>query len=329
MIDKSGIEEIIDESFIDDSNVTVFLFENKKTKKDPISLYTLNVGNDVVEQLKSLSRDYTATVLDIFGSEELDEIPTYNPDQEQVIFKIDAKEVEVASIIDSYLSGESTSKLYDKKIVKEDKLKAWIIRYEFEKDNEIKRLFYFQKFQVSRMLGANWLTFFQHDNEFRLLGDNTLNMKLDMDFLLYEDTFVVTKMSAFEKIFGYEEFYKNNAEQFVNELAVGKIDGLDYSIKFSDIESVNVKIAKSTRFAHKLYSAKSNGYYKRIDYSRLADLSARYNFELQLDDEKKGWTIDENSNLQVMAQILNDDYERSQLTEIEYLAMGKEMMNKT
>lgn len=327
MSDKSRINDIINNNLIDDSNVTVFLFENKKTKNNPISLYTLNVDKDVVAQLKSLCREYTAAVIDILETKKLAKIPEYNPEQEQVVFKIGAKEVEIANVILPFLSGQKVSILYDRNIVNEGKLKAWIIRFEFVENNKIKQMFYFQKFQASKMLGAKRITIFERGNKFKLFKDNILNINLEMDFLLYEETIVVVKkMSAFEKIFGYEEFYINNATQFVEDLAESKIAGLDFGIKLIGVDHLNEKIAKSTRFAHKLYSAKSNEYFKRITFSQLVHLNNRYGFGLQLDKKKKELIINENLDPQVMAEILNDDYGISQLTEIHYKMMGKEMI---
>ena len=324
MIDKREIEGIVQDSIIEDSSVTIFLYENRGTKRDPISMYEIPADRDVVTELKLITKDYMDKVLETLESEALKKIPLYNPDGGQTVFKIAAKGVPVVGSILPFLTGERPSRVYDRDIIKKGKIKAWIMRFECERGGKIRQLFVLQRFQKSRMLSEDKIFIFQTGKQFKLLKDHTLSLNLDMDLFMYEDTLIATKMSAFEKIFGYEEFYQEDARKFVDELATGTIRGRDCTIKFPDIEKMDTRITSSTRFAHRLHSARWNGYFAKIGYSELESLSARHGLGLTLDGAKKQWIIDEKVDPRVVAQILNDDYERSQLTEIEYLAMGKE-----
>ena len=145
-----------------------------------------------------------------------------------------------------------------------------------------------------------------------------------MDFILYDDIFVVTKMVAFEKIFGYEAFYKEKATDMVTALDKNQVPGLDYQVVFPDLPSVKGKIQKSTRIAHSFLSAKKNEYFKKISFGKLEDLNGRHKLDLKPDADTKQWEVDGDSNLMTIAQVLNDDYGISQLTIYEYLTFSKE-----
>ncbi len=326
MIDISVIKEIVGKSLLDGANTSLYLFENTKTGGKPISIYNLNIEEKITNLVKELSRDYISYVLDLIKQESLTKIPIYNPDNEQAIFKIDSQQVGIFQEIFKYLAGEKPYSLYDKDVVNEEKLKAWILRSEVVVDGNIEQILLFQRFFPSKMLGSKKLTIFQRDREFELLEATIFSLNPLMDFLFYKKTFIVTKMSSFERIFGFEDFYKTTASQLANDLAAGLIPDLDYNIEFIDIDSVNTEINESTRLAHKFYSARTNGYYKDIAFKKLIDLEDKYRFGLTLNRSTKKWIIDEHSNLTIVASILNDDYELSQLTPNEYLSFSKEKL---
>lgn len=324
MTDKDEVNRIISKEYLKDSNVSLYLFENKKTKREPLSIYSLNINEDIVRQIRKTAIDHLVHVSTLIAKEKLHNLPFYNPDNEQSIFKIDSNEVSMFLQLFEYISGKSPAKSYSRKDIKENRLKAWIIRCETRIDGKIEQILFFQRFQPSKMLGARSISMFQHDKEFRLVDKNLFNINLTMDFFFYKNTLIVTKMYSFENIFEYEQHYKNNAVELIKEFDEAKIEGLDYTVTFTEMGSVIEKINKSPRLARKLYSSRANGYFKKINYKKLKDLNTRHTLELDLDDSTNQWTIDEESDLQVTARILNDDYERSQLTDNEYIAIGKE-----
>jgi hypothetical protein len=323
MIDVKEIEKCIKESCLDGASVNLYLFENKKTKQDALSLYELNINPEIVEQIRTLSKDYLLSLVE--QAKSLDEIPTYNPDGDQEIFKIDSSQVGLFDELYEYVAGRQPRLPYNKDVVKDDKLKAWIFRFEAVVDKKIKQILFFQRFQPGKMLGSKGVTIFEHGKKFELLGKNVLNFNLVMDLVFYQDTFIVTRASSFEYIFGYEEYYRENAASLVLELKQKQIKGLDYTLQFLDIDLVNKQISTSTRLARKLCSARVNGYYRKINYKKLTALNDRHDLHLHLNDKKREWIIDEELDFQIMARILNDDYEISQLTENEYISLGKQI----
>lgn len=324
MIDTKEVEEILEESYLDNAQANLYLFENKKTRQDPLSVYELNIDRDIIQQIRALSKEYLSSILKTIEANSLSEIPAYKPDKEQDIFKIDSQDVEIFNELYKYIVGEKSRVEYKKDKVKDEKLKAWIFRFETEIDGNIEQILFFQRFQPSKMLGSHGITIFEHEQRFKLLGDNILHFNLGMDLMFYRGTLLVTKTASFENIFDYEEYYKNKATSLVRELSAHKMNGPDYTLRIIDIGAVKNEINMHTRLAHKLYSSRKNSYFKKINYDKLVGLNQKHKLGLKLDSAKHEWIIDEDLDLQVMAQILNDDYELSQLTDNEYIASAKE-----
>ena len=340
------LSDIVRQEVLKKALITAYLIEDKGTKNDPVTVFHLDIDSAAVQAIRESTQAYLKDVLKLMkeirdeNEQKMKErkeddslIPDYNPDHSQSLFQIQRETVaaETFNTLTLYLSSLKSAIPFKKEQIKENKLKAWVFRFEFEKKGAIKQIYFFQKFQASKMLDAKKISFFQQGDVFKLLDHYMLTINDEMDFLLYEGTFVVTKMVAFEKAFGYEAFYKENAADLVTSLEKDIFPDLDYRVKFSSpegLKSTMGKIQKSTRIAHKLYSAKKNGYFKKIKFEKLEKLSQHYRMDLALDAEKKEWTIEDDSNLFIVSQILNDDYGISQLTDIEYLALMKERLQR-
>lgn len=102
--------------------------------------------------------------------------------------------------------------------------------------------------------------------------------------------------------------------------------GKDCAIVFEDTDDVKIKIDASTRLAHKLFLASWHNYYKNIHYSKLVALNKKYQLKLKLKDDEMEWFVDKEADFKVVARVLNDDYEVSQITNIEYIVGSKEVV---
>jgi hypothetical protein len=326
MIDQREINAILEDKLLDSALVNLYLYENRKTANNPISVYDLNIDREIIQQIRTIAKQYLQSVLDLLKAGELKQIPPYNPDQEQEIFKIESRDVNQFVGLDDYLSGRKPRIPYNRKTVQQDKLKAWIFRFEAQLPGRIEQILFFQRFQPARMIGAKSVAIFESAAGFKLVKDNFLNFNLDMDLFGFQDTLVVTKAFAFESMFGYEDYYKNSATKLVEKLKDNLVAGLSYGISVPDFPAVSRKIRSNSRVSRKLCSAHVNGYYRSIDFEKLTDLNKKYKLALNLNAAKKEWVIDEEMDLQVMARVLNDDYERSQITNNEYIATGKEVI---
>ncbi len=71
------------------------------------------------------------------------------------------------------------------------------------------------------------MTLFEENKKFKMLEGNILNINFSMDFLYFKNTFIVSKMSAFERTFGFHEYYRKGATDLVKILSERKATGFD------------------------------------------------------------------------------------------------------
>jgi hypothetical protein len=327
MVNRDDLKKMVEKAVLDHAEVNLYLLENRKTKQAPLSVYQLNIDQKTIDAVRSIAKGYLATMLALLDSNQLAAIPDYNPDHEQELFQLDSKDVSLFADVYEYWAGGKSPSIYRKKQVKEDKLKAWIFRFETKEAGKIEQILFFQRFQASKMLGSKGVTIFEQGDQFKLIDKSVYHFNLDMDLLYYRDFLVVTSPFAFETIFSFEEYYKSSAVSLANELVRQRIGGPQgYQIKFEDIEAVKSRFSSSSRLSRKLSSVRFNSYYKKINYRKLSAINLKYALNLNLDDRNQEWLIGEDADLQVVARILNDDYELSQLTDNEYIAVGKEVI---
>ena len=324
MIDLKEIKEIAENTFLDNASVNLYLLENNKTKPDPLLIHELNINAEIAKQTRLLAKEYIQSIIKQAGS--LDSIPDYDPDDEQPLFKVDSGKVKMFADLYAHIMGLKMRLPYKRKTVQEDKLTAWIFRFESVVNKKIEQMLFIQRFQPAKMLGSKGVTIFESGEAFKLLGRNILHFNLGMDLMFFRNTFVVTRTSSFEYIFGFEDYYRENAVQLVNDLSEATAVKLDFNLHFQDLNKVNEKISSNSRLARRLASARVNEYYTKISYKKLAALNKKHHLQLKLDPANKAWLIDDQADLQVMARIFNDDYEMSQLTDNEYIALSKKKL---
>ncbi|MGD0781175.1 MAG: Kiwa anti-phage protein KwaB-like domain-containing protein [Dehalococcoidales bacterium] len=326
MIDKEEIQVIINQSLLDEANVGVYLYENKKLKENSVFLYNLNIEQKIVDSIKSIAKAYLSNIAELINNQISDSIPVYNPDDEQVIFKIDSDQIAVFSEIYNIIVNQRLYGRYKKDIIRENKIKAWIFRFEIEIDGKIEQILFFQRFLANKMLKSRGVPIYEVDNEFKLLEGNIISFGYLMELLYFKKTFIATRIAPFEKIFGYEEYYKKCACQLIEDLALKHIPEFKIDMQFENMDDVIHKIQSNIFLAHKFHVAQYNGYYKEMDFSKLEDLDKRYSLGLNLDKVAKKWIIDEHLDLWIIASILNDEYDRSQITPNEYIVFKKRQL---
>lgn len=324
MIGKLEVSGLVDK-LKDNPNVSLYLFENRGTQKNPYSLYKLSIDKGISDKLVDIASKSAERSVQLLKEERLKDFPVYNPDVDRKVFKISSEGVDVFEDIFPKIVEEKAPEQFSMNKVKEDKLKGWIVRIELEIDGAAQQIVFFQKFQKSKMLAKKKLFIFEANDGFKLFEKKLLVINEEFDsFYLFETIFVLN-MFAFEKMFSYEKFYKKKAKILIDRIGPeARKAEAPVAFRIVDKKIIKAKIEESNRIARQIYKAKVSGYYKCIHYEELKSIDTNYGIGLKLDDEKKMWTIDKGTNLYAAGKILNDDFQKSLLTEIEYLSMGKE-----
>jgi len=318
---KEKIEEILEVLEKDrEFNLNIYLFENRKTKKNPYNIYKLLFDNGVSNVVINALKNEIANFLDIM--DELDNhIPEYNPDAEQRLFKINKDEIQILNDIYSYIVGEndviilSNTRLSDK-----SKIRAWIVQLEYEYEENTKEVFFFQKFIKSQFFSSKKLFFVLQNNEYKLISKQVLSMYPVFDVLLIDGEIISKKIEVFEYIFDFVNHYMNKSLEFLDHL-----NNLDnFQIDDEAKEMLSQKISSSKHIAHKLYSSYRNGYYKYIDINKLKELKAEIGLKINITDGTI--VIDNDTSLNDWIKVLNDDFEISLLTNNKYITYKKEKL---
>jgi len=316
---KDNLKKI--QSIIESMSITldvgIYLFENKKTKKDPFVIYKMLFESDIKKEiLNLLSNEIDSYVNEI--EEVNDNIPEYNPDEEQSIFKIEKSNLAIFQDFYPFITEEKDPKMLSKDNLNEkNKIKAWIIKIEFEEDENIRQILFLQKFVKSQFMQTKKMFFILDNDEFRLLKNDLLGMGNIFDVILLDDVFISKNLKTFEYIFDFTEYYKNKSKEFISLLESSELLEIEEGAK----DKIKAKIERSKRFAYKLYSAQVNKYYEQIDIEKLKNLKEHTSIEIEIKNNKI--IIDDNTNLDDLVKVLNDDYEQSIITNNKYIAQKK------
>ncbi|KAF2956260.1 Kiwa anti-phage protein KwaB-like domain-containing protein [Marinitoga sp. 38H-ov] len=315
---KNVFEEI--KSKLDSASIKIYLFEKKETKKVPFVVYKLLFGTDIREKISKILMDEIDNYINQI--EELNnKIPDYNPDEEQPIFKINTSEIKDFQEIYPYITEEKEPEIISKDTLNEiNKIKAWIIKIEFESDKITKQFLFFQKFIKSQFMHTKKMFFILDNDEFKLVKDNILGMGNTFDIILMDNFFISKNLSKFEYIFNFVEYYQNESKDFINSFEQITFLKIDNEAK----NKILSKIETSKRFAHKLYTAQRNKYYKKIDMEKLKILKKDIPIGVEIKNNKI--IIDKNTDLDDLVKVLNDDYEQSLITENKYISHKKEKL---
>lgn len=306
-------------SELENISMKVYLFENKKTKKNPFIVYKMIFNMEVKKKILELLKNEIESYINLIN-EANSIMPEYNPDEEQHIFKIDKSEIRIIDEIYSYIIEEEEPEIISKNTLNEkNKIKTWIIRIELKIGNEMKQIFFFQKFIKSQFMNKK-ANFILTNDIFDLVEEDILSMGNAFDIIMIDDVIVSKKIESFEYVFDFAEYYRKKAKEFI--YTIEQINFLKMSTEIKD--KILKKIEISKRFAHKLYTAQRNKYYEKIDIKKLENLKESIPINIEIKDDKI--IVDENTNLDDLVKVLNDDYEQSLITENKYISHKKEKL---
>ncbi len=306
-------------SKLNGANFGIFLVEIKSSGS-PI-VYKMLFNEDIKTEVSKIIKNEIDKYVNII--EELDnDVPEYNPDQEQTIFKINVKNIEIFKEILPFLTEEkSPERLSKEDLNKRIKIRAWVVKAEFEENNSTKQIFFLQKFVKSQFLQIGKVFFIPvNGGEFKLLESNMLGMGDTFNVILIDDFFVSKNLKTFEYIFNFMEHYKKESRMFLKMLKDSQV----FSIDKSGLDVLEKKINGSKRFAYKIYSAKVNAYYRNIDINKLETLSRQIHIGVMINQNKI--IINENTDMSDLLKVLNDDYEQSLITDNKYISHKKKKL---
>jgi hypothetical protein len=303
------------------TNVSLYVFLDKKTQRNRYQLFRLSIDTSTSGAVKEIALNSFRRIVATLGELESDSIPNFNHDLEQDLCSISETEVEQFTEIKSLLIGDNPAQ-YAQSEVKEEKIRSWVIRFEYEENNQTKNIFFFQKFYPSKMLKSKMINMFTRNGTFELLTSNMMSIGKNIDFIFTEGNFIALSRTNFETVFGFNEIYTTSANTFTTQALRTNTIG---AVRVSNFSSISQKLIDNLRYSRKLHKILKNGYYSDIQLDKLKDLNTRKGLGLVFNANNE-LEISENMRIDILLNILNDDYSKSEITDNEYRTEAKERL---
>lgn len=291
--------------------ITVHLV--KKNEDSTLSILDADISTDLANELKTLFKD--AINDKIINNVELD-LKNISSTHETInsIFLYDLEEFpQKLSIINEFQAFQN----YPNFSFSNDDLetiKAIIITIGNEENyfSIYKHVYPITIVRQDKMLGLIPI-----GNRFEKLNSNILQINNSIDFLFIDETFVVNNLKTLAGAYGYNEVIKNQARAKIELIsALDLIDNIEELTNFVD----NIKYAK------RVLRIQPNSPVLQLAKSRIISFIAGHPKlcrKIRLNDAGDRIYLDTDISKIIAIGILNDDYLKSNLTDLDYESENK------
>lgn len=187
-------------------------------------------------------------------------------------------------------------------------------------DNKGEEVSFFTKHKPSYIISSSkFMTFVVTRGKLSSSAKETITIPRKIDAMLFRKRFIILNKYGFEKIFGFEEKFQENADKVMEE-----IKKKDFTIE--NFDEFNKSCQNDSRIIRKLSNIYDKGYYKGISF----DTNKKLIKEFKLDkvkalDDARGKRISYSGNEGVwqVLKLFDDDCLKSPATENNYLVGSK------
>ena len=291
--------------------ITVHLV--KKNEDSTESILDADISTDLATELKSVFKD--AINEKIINNEELD-LKNISSTHETInsIFLYDLEEFpQKLSIVNEFQAFQN----YPNFSFSNDDLeaiRAIIITIGNEENyfSIYKHVYPITIVRQDKMLGLIPI-----GNRFEKLDSNILQINNSIDFLFTDDTFVVNNLKTLSGAYGYNEVVKNQARAKIELIsALDLIDNIEELTNFVD----NIKYAK------RVLRIQPNSPVLQLAKTRIIAFIANHPKlcrKIRFNDAGDKISLDTDISKVIAIGILNDDYLKSNLTDLDYESENK------
>lgn len=161
------------------------------------------------------------------------------------------------------------------------------------------------------------LGFIPNGNRFDKLGNNILQINSSIDFLFIENKLIINNLKTFASAYGYHEIVKNQARTKIRLIEnLDLIDNIDELVAFIE----NVKYAK------RVLRIQPESPVFQIEKSKIISFikgHPKLKTKIRFNETEDKIVLDIDVSKVIIIGILNDDYLKSHLTEINYESENK------
>lgn len=162
------------------------------------------------------------------------------------------------------------------------------------------------------------LGLFPAENRFEKLTNNILQINNSIDFIYAEDNLIINSLKTLTNAYGYKEVIKNQARERVE--LIRELDLID------NIEELT-SFVQNVKYAKRILKINPQSPVLQLAKSRILDFVRNHNklsSKIRFNESGDKISLDTDVSKVITIGILNDDYLKSNLTDLDYESERKE-----
>jgi hypothetical protein len=304
-------------AFLDDEeipNVEIFILDEPIENEDgelEVNIYKGRMHEDMPEQIVDLFFPKMKRIL-VQRDYELETYnPAVNPDR-KVIWQQASADVPFYNLILGQLS-QANQNYYDDDTLAYEKIWAIWIKFSVGKNN----FYLLKKITPSKVLTTGGILAWVFRGEsFRRLNKDVLTIDGHFDVFACNDTLIFEKKTNFERALMYDEIIQQVADETLNE-----IEQINIVENFDDLKTM---LADDYHSIRKLNKLRQKQYFREKTFSDYHRIIRDYDVPVNVDEANQKFSVADKAQAKLLIKVLNDDYLKSELTNIKYAANSKE-----
>ena len=298
------------------SNINIYLFSKSRDKNDFEVFSTITDDNIINEDIKSILETQIRNYISDMNHEILD----YNPvfEDKNIVQRIQCKYL---GLLPKFIDKIRLDNVVysNKKLKKGHKL--WLVVVVFDNDDE--KIIAFQKLRTKTLL-ENKKKWYFIEKKLKKFDSPLLQLENTMDCMVYfkgddiENQFLyIFNKYYFEMIFGFEQKFKNEITQMLNDLEKSE----EFDNTLLDIHKLYGKIENNSRNLKKLYVILKNKNFKYLTKENIEKIE--YKSNIKFNRSSGELELNSNDDVKKILNFLNEDFLESIVSEKAFVSSNK------
>ena len=190
--------------------------------------------------------------------------------------------------------------------------------------NEAHKVSLYKKlYAVSVLKQGDFLALFPRDNRLERMNENVIKMNDKTEFMLVNGELIVLDIKTFQNSFGYDNIIRERAAENLGLIvALGIIE---------DVAGLQ-ELAQELKFAKRIMRIRQHSPVLQVPFPAIAEFirsHPKLRRRLKINDDGTQFKLDTRTSKELLIKLLNDDYLKSELTELLYDSQKKNPLDNT
>lgn len=194
------------------------------------------------------------------------------------------------------------------------KIKAFIIRL----GNEAEEVLLYKKhYSISLMKQGSYYGLIPSDTRLEKFNDNLIKINNTAEFMLVNNQLIVLSINTFQNSFGYDKIIRRKAEENLETINAANL--------LDDIEVLK-ELAAELKYAKKIMNIRHHSPVLHIPFNDVRTFIRNHpklKRRIKFNDDETRISLESRSSKELFIKILNDDYLKSELTQLLYDSQRK------